>query len=476
MFLIWTDPEEECLDDAKFYHGEEIIFEKQEFAYKLTEPVTKIFNTSLSTGEVPILWKCSNIIPIPKVKQPLCESNTQPISFTPILSKVLEDFVVSWMIEDVGEHIDSRQLGSLKRSSTTYCLLDLIHNWLSKLDNPGCYLRAWFLDFNKAFDRINHTIVIRKLIDLGVCHCIIPWICSFLTDRWQCVKLGQTVSNWLPVRVPQGTKLGHILFVIMINDLKLASTLCSFWKYVDDITISEFAAAHRVSILQSELNNISTWAATNNMVLNPKKCKEMTLRFRRVVDHLPSALAIDTKALGTVDAHKVLGVTIQSNLKWDLHINEVVAKASKRLHILRVLKRGRVPPADLLKVYFVLIRSVLEYCCPVWHNALPIKLPDSIERVQKWALRIIFPALHYQEALATTGCVSLHTKRMELCSKLFTKIKEPESRLRHLVPPTRSQAHGRSLCNKDRPSLISCKTECFKQSFFLAMCLYAHGM
>ena len=97
----------------------------------------------------------------------------------------------------------------------------------------------------------------------------------------------------------------------------------------------------------------------------------MTLRFRRVVDRLPSALPIDTKALESDDIHKVLGVTIQSNLKWDLHINEVVAKASKRLHILRVLKRGGVPPADLLKVYFALIRSVLEYCCPVWHNALP---------------------------------------------------------------------------------------------------------
>ena len=385
--------------------------------------------------------------------------------------------MVSWIIEDVGEHIDSRQFGSLKGFSS-YCLLDLIHNWLSELDNPSCYLRACLLDFSKAFDRIDHTIVIRKLIDLGARRSIISWICSFLIDRWQCVKLGQTVSNWLPGRagVPQGTKLGSILFVIMINDLKLASPRCSYWKYVDDITISEFAAARGVSILQSELDNISTWAATNNMVLNPKKCKEMTLRFRRVVDHLPSALAIDTKALEPVDAHNVLGVTIQSHLKWDLHIKEVVAKASKRLHIPRVFKSGGVPPVYLLNVYFAVIRSVLEYCCPVWYSALPVKLSDSIERVQKRALCIIFPALHYQEALAATGCVSLHTRRMELCSKLFTKIKEPESRLRHLVPPTRSQAHGRSLRNKDRPSLISCKTERFKRSFFPAMCLYAHGM
>ena len=79
-------------------------------------------------------------------------------------------------------------------------------------------------------------------------------------------------------------------------------------------------------------------------------------------------------------------------------------------------------------------------------------------------------------SLATTGCVSLHTRRMELCSNLFTKIKEPEPRLRHLVPPTRAQAHGRSLRNKDSLSLISCKTERFKRSFFPAMCLYAQRM
>ena len=123
-----------------------------------------------------------------------------------------------------------------------------------------------------------------------------------------------------------------------------------------------------------------------------------------------------------------------------------------RLHILRVLKRGGVPPANLLKLYFALIRSFLGYCCPVWHNALLVKLSDSIERVQKRALRIIFPALHCQEALATIGCVSLHTRRMELCSKLFTKINEPASRLSPSCS-TGSVAGARALTSQQRQTI-----------------------
>ena len=88
----------------------------------------------------------------------------------------MEDFVISKMVEGIGEYIDSCQFGSLKGSSTTYCLLNLIHNWLSELENPGSYLRAGFLDLSKANDRISHTIFITKLIDLGVRRSIIPWI------------------------------------------------------------------------------------------------------------------------------------------------------------------------------------------------------------------------------------------------------------------------------------------------------------
>ena len=143
------------------------------------------------------------------------------------------------------------------------------------------------------------------------------------------------------------------------------------------------------------------------MKLSPKKFKELTVHFRRHIEHFPPALVVNGNALETAEGHKVRGVTIQSNLKCDSRVNEMVGMASNRLHILRVLKRSGAPPRDLLRVHIALIRSVLEYCCPVWHSSLSVQLSERIERVQKRALRIIFPASHYEDAWMLSGCTTL---------------------------------------------------------------------
>ena len=114
----------------------------KEFAYELAEPLTFIFNESLMSETVPEIWKDSYITPVPKIPIAESKSDIRPISLTSVLSKILEDFVISWMFEDISDVIDPRQFRSLKGSSTTFCLLDSIHNWLKNLENPGCYLRA----------------------------------------------------------------------------------------------------------------------------------------------------------------------------------------------------------------------------------------------------------------------------------------------------------------------------------------------
>ena len=107
----------------------------------------------------------------------------------------------------------------IKGLSTTFCLLDMLHTWLSHLDSQDKHIRICFLDFSKAFDRIDYNILINKLIDLGVRRSLIPWILSFLTNRRQRVLIDKSTSDWLPVTagVPQGTKLGPILFLVMLT-------------------------------------------------------------------------------------------------------------------------------------------------------------------------------------------------------------------------------------------------------------------
>ncbi|CAB4000186.1 Hypothetical predicted protein, partial [Paramuricea clavata] len=226
------------------------------------------------------------------------------LRISPSLSKILEDFVVNWMVDDVKHKINPQQFGCLKGTSTT-----------------------------KAFDRIDHNILLSlKSPSIGV---------------------------------PQGTKLGPILFIIMINDLELASSSTDHWKYVDDVTISESLKKNEVSVLQSDLNTIERWTVNNNMKLNGKKCKEM------IVNLVPS--------------FKILGLTMNNKLKWQDNTEAFVKKASKCLYIIRVLQRCGLPPNDLLLVYFSMVRSILEYACPVWHTMLPKCLGDKIEKVQKRA-------------------------------------------------------------------------------------------
>ena len=167
-------------------------------------------------------------------------------------------------------------------------------------------------------------------------------------------------------------------------------------KYVDDTTILQTVCPgdNDESSLQSGIEHLNNWAKDNMMRFNATKTKEMVFDFRRI-NQPPSKLTMDGVMIERVTEAKILGVTLQSDLKWNSHIASVIKKANKRLHLLKLCKRAGLKSSQLITMYTTLVRSVLEYCCTVFHTSLPQYLHNDLERIQKRALSIIFPDLDY---------------------------------------------------------------------------------
>ena len=175
---------------------------------------------------------------------------------------------------------------------------------------------------------------------------------QFLTDRSQRIKLADgCFSEWgsVPSGVPQGTKLGPWLFLVLINHLNLSDTLnAQLWKYVDDTMTSEVVAKGSDSNAQQLADRVAQWSSDNRVKLNSDKCKELRISFARTQPEFQPIL-VNGQELEVVKSGKLLGITVTSNLSWNEHVDDIVKKASKRLYFLVQLKMAL---SFLAKIYF----------------------------------------------------------------------------------------------------------------------------
>ena len=445
----------------------------REFADVLVEPITNIMNASFREQELPTSWKQAYISPIPKTKQVINpKKDLRPISLTPTISKVAEDFIVSDYIKPaVMKIIDPNQFGTISNSSTTMAIISMLHKWYGDTDGTGSTIRVLLCDYRKAFDLIDHSLLVAKLKQLDIPGSVINWIISFLTGRSQRVALGNhCFSEWgrVPSGVPQGTKLGPWLFLIMINDL-IVSEPFSIWKYVDDSTVSETVLKGAQSNIQLAADEVNLWSKSNLFQLNCEKTKELVITYgRSKPEDLFPPISIEEEPIGVVTKTYLLGVTINSKLSWDDHITKLVKKATRKIYFLVQLKRARVPPTELVLYYCACIRSSLDYACPAFHHALPKYLRDELERVQKRALACIFPAIHYHDALSRAKIKSIDEHHEELTNRLFDKIlRNPTCKLNQLIPDGVGHIEYDLRCQRTLHVPIT-KTQRFLNSFIIS--------
>ena len=158
----------------------------------------------------------------------------------------------------------------------------MIHEWAEATDGTSAVVRVVILDYTKVFDSIDHSTLFQKIRHLDIPYKIKCWVRDFLTDRYQRVKISNyCYSEWghVPLGMPQGTKLGPWLFLLMINNLKVRDS--PIWKFVDDITASETVPKANASHIQQDVEGIETWSNSNKLELNPVKCKEFIIDFKQ---------------------------------------------------------------------------------------------------------------------------------------------------------------------------------------------------
>jgi hypothetical protein len=407
----------------------------QDLSMYLAPAVCSLWNASIRDGYIPPIWKSADVCPLPKVTPPSrVDKDLCPISLTPILCKGLESHIRDWMLDFVKDIMDPHQFETLPGCLTTHVLMELVHLWLAGLVAHGSVVRVLFLDFHKAFDKVNHCILLSKLANLGLPDILVRWITYFLCERKRRVKIGQVTSEWVPINagVPQGTLTGPTCFITHINDLK---TICHHVKFVDDAALWEICdRAGEQSKIQKAADQASEWTQKNLMEENTDKTKELVIYFGKK-ELAIKPITMRGAEIERVHVFKELGLMINDKLTWEDHIDYICRKASLRLYFLTLLKRAGSKPEDIKDVYVSIIRSVLEYVCEVWHPDLTVAQAHCLEHIQKRALDIAYSDLGYLDALKEAKLEALEVRRESHCKSFFEKLQQPGHKLHYLLPP-----------------------------------------
>ena len=360
--------------------------------------LTSIINATFEFDTSPLAWKTAEVTPILKAGDHDIPNNNRPISLLPVLSKVCErvahNQLTSYLLSR--GRLSSKQSGNKQWHSTETSVIQTTDEILNAIDKKKL-TAVVLLDLSKAFDSIDHQILLAKLQDIGASRPAIKWLGSYLTSRYQFVRINTTLSTKLPVSsgVPQGSILGPLLFNIYVNDLPSVPENCTSQCYVDDTKLLmsfQLRDQHEtIEKMNKDLLSIRNWCFDNQLLLNPDKTKLVIFGSRQMTAKVSDfRLFLLGKELEPVKAARDLGVTLDSNLTYNEHIVSTVSSCMSRLGQINRVKHIFNKHA-LIIIINALVFSKLFYCSSVWSNTTQTNL-DKLQAVQNFACRILSDA------------------------------------------------------------------------------------
>lgn len=386
-------------------------------------PLTLVFNNSLRSGVFPTRWKLSKTIPIHKGGQKDFVQNYRPITILSTIPKMFESLVYKFIAYHVKNLIIENQHGFIKGRSLETNLISFLDDLYEGIECRS-QIDVVYTDFKKAFDKVNHSVLLRRLAEVGVCGSLFRWAKSYILKRSQFVCInGQKSRQFFSTSgVPQGSHLGPLFFIIYLNNMSSCFRYTQFLVYADDLKI--FLRINSVEDcirFQEDLDRLCEFCKKNFLFLNLDKCFKITFtRNRNIINFFYS---IDQNQLQQVSSIRDLGVTLDSKLNFIEHIENIISSSNRMLGF--VLRHGRSfrRNRSVLTLYHAFVVSKLNFASPIWnpHYKYYIKRLESVQHkfLKHLAFRNYFQIDNhdYAEAQQRFNLISLEDRRKlnDLC-------------------------------------------------------------
>ena len=329
--------------------------------------------------------KLGDITPLHKKLENILKENYRPVSLLPVVSKLFERIMQKQMKTFIERFLSPFLCGYRKGYNTQYALLAMIEKWKKSLDQKGGYAGAILMDLSKAFDTINHELLIAKLEAYGFGNHALETIHSYLSDRWQRTKVNNSFSTWreLISGVPQGSVLGPILFNIYLNDLFYE--LFDVCNFADDTTLyaCDMELMNVINQLEDNAYTAILWFENNYMKLNESKCHFLA---SGSPEHL--WIKVGSEKIWESQTEKLLGMLVDKNLNFEAHLKTLCKKVNQKISALARIA-GILPFQKrhiLLKTF---IESQFSYCPLIWMFCSGT-MNNKINRIHERALRIVY--------------------------------------------------------------------------------------